>query len=295
MTVKDKQTNQEVSAFRDDYWMGRGSSKLLTYIGPELHKDLEYRKVQKFVRKKGAWGALWNYDHDYSAEATWYRCVCDTADYDVGKIKSKNTRHNIRRSLKRCVVRQIDYPWLADNGYEVYVKAADRYKNFKIESHDKFRKDMLSHSSVHGSEAFGVFVDEKLVAYVTLFICGRSVRGDTAHFNPAYSNAYPMYALYYTIAHHYITERGYKEFDRGSRPLMHETNVDEFLLRLGYRKKYCRLGLYLTKPVRAALRIARFFGKVYKPIFPSRYYAILNGLFLAQDIAKATAPKVNHT
>lgn len=150
---------------------------------------------------------------------------------------------------------------------------------------------MRSHSTVPGGEAFGVFVDDKLVAYVTLFICGQSVRGDTAHFDPAYSRAYPMYALYYTITHHYLKKRGYKEVNRGSRPLMHETNVDDFLLRLGYRKAYCRLGIYLAWPVRAVLSLARIFRKVYKLILPSRYCAILDALILAQDAAKATSPK----
>ena len=145
---------------------------------------------------------------------------------------------------------------------------------------------MLRNSNIPGSEALGVFVDDKLAAYVTLFICGQNVRGDIAHFDPAYSNAYPMYALYYTVAYHYLRERGYKEFDRGTRPLMHETNVDEFLLRLGYHNSYCRLGLYLTTPVRIALILARVFKRAYKLILPSRYSAILGGLLLARENGK---------
>ena len=286
--------NTETSPFKDTYWDIRGSGKLLTYVGPALEKNLELQAVQQFVRKKGAWGAMWNYDHDYTEQGPWYRCVCDTVGYDISNVKSKNVRHNVNRSLKRCVTRRVDYAWLADNGYDVYIKAASRYKNFKVESKDNFRRKMLDNSNVPGSEAFGVFVDDKLVAYVTLFICGQSVRGDTAHFDPAYSNAYPMYALYYSITRHYLIERGYREFDRGTRPLMHETNVDEFLLRLGYRKACCRLGLYLVRPVRFSLSLARIFRKVYKRILPSRYCAILDGLLLAQDIAKTTTTRLNH-
>lgn len=295
MTLEeDKQMDAEVFPFEDNYWVSRGSRKLLTYTGPPLKETLELQAVKRFAHKKGALGVMWNYGQDYSEEGPWYRCVCDTVDYDMDKIKSKNARHNLRRSLKRCTVRPVDYLWLSDNGYDVYVKAASRYKNFKVESNEQFRKRMHSNSTVPGSEAFGVFVDDKLVAYVTLFICGQSVRGDTAHFDPAYSSSYPMYALYYTITHHYLKERGYKELDRGSRPLMHETNIDNFLLRLGYRKAYCRLGLYLARPVRVVLSIARIFRKVYKPILPSRYYAALDGLLLAQDIARATSTRTNH-
>ena len=101
--------------FRDDYWVSRGSKKLLTYVGPALEKTLEPQEVRKFLRKKGALGALWNYDHDYAEQGPWYRCVCDMDDYDIDKVKSKNARHNLRRSLKRCTVRHVDYPWLAES------------------------------------------------------------------------------------------------------------------------------------------------------------------------------------
>lgn len=98
-----------------------------------------------------------------------------------------------------------------------------------------------------------------------------------------------MYALYYTIALNYLKEKGYKEVDSGSRPLLHETNIGDFLLRLGWRKAYCRLGIYLTLPVRVVLWLARIFRKVCKLLLPGRHYAMLESLLLAQDIAKATS------
>jgi len=265
------------------------------YIGPPLKKSLDPQEVKRFLQKKHAWGATWSYDFDYDEEGPWYRCVCDASDYDESKIKSKNARHNVRRSLKRCVVRPIDHLWLADNGYEVYVNAASRYTESRLETKKEFKRRLRSQFNVSGSEAFGVFVSEKLAAYVTLFVCGQGVLGDTARFDTAYSNAYPMYALYYTIARHYLKEKGYKKLDCGSRPLLHETNIGDFLLRLGYRKSYCRLGVYFTRPVRVVLGLARIFGRVCKLIFPSRYYTILDGLLLAQDIAKATSAEVSCT
>jgi hypothetical protein len=286
---KNKLMNAEKSPFKDDYWVSRGSSKLLTYIGPELCKNLERPQVKEFMRKRGVWGAMWNYDHDYTDEGPWYRCICDNAHYDESAIKSKNAKHNLRRGLKRCVTRRVDYTWLGDKGYDVYVKAAARYKNFKVESLKEFIERMYNYSGQSGAEALGVFVGDKLVAYVTLFICGQSVRGDTAHFDPSYANCYPMYALYYTIAHHYLRERGCKEVDRGSKPLVHETNVDDFLLRLGYRKAYCRLGIYFIWRVRIVLKVAKSCRRLYKLILPRRFAAMLEGLLQAQDIAKTSS------
>lgn len=288
MTTKNEPISQETSAFRDDYWMSRGSRKLLTYIGPALRENLERQEAKKFVRKKGAWGAMWNYDHDYTEQGQWYRCICDNTNYNESEIQSKNSRHNLRRGLKRCIIRRVDFSWLADNAYEVYIKAACRYKNFRIESRENFQEQMRSHSHTCCRDAWGVFVGDKLVAYMTLFIHGQSAFGDIAHFDPAYSKAYPMYVLYYTVARHYLREKGLKEFSRGTRPLVHVTNVDDFLLRLGYRKSYCRLGLYLVWQIRVALCLARPFREISELILPSRYYAILEGLLLSQDIAEAT-------
>ena len=277
------------SIFAENAWTKRGGGKLLAYTGKRLKDNLNREAVSKLVREKGALGAMWTYDYGYCEEGPWYRCVCDSADYDIDKLKSRNSRHNVRRGLKKCIVRPIDYLWLADNGYEVYIKAASRYENFKPVSKETFRRDMHKHSSKPGREAFGVFVDEKLVAYATLQTCGQSVRVYAGKFDPAYAKAYPMWALLYTITHHYLKEEGCKEVDGGHRALLHETDISDFLLRLGWRKDYGRLGIYLTRPVRAVLSIARIFRKVCKLLLPSRYYAILESLLLAQDIAKVTS------
>jgi len=279
------------SVYKKEYWIARGSNKLLTYIGPPLSTSLHPKKVKTFLREQGALGAMWNYDHDYCDNGPWYRCICDKAGYDESKIESKNARHNLHRGLKRCVVREVDYSLLAEHAYPVYLKAASRFKNFKIESEEQFRRQLQSYAGDPHRTAFGVFVDEALVAYATLFICEKTVFGDVAHFDPAFANAYPMYALYYTIAYHYLG-MGYREFDRGTRPLLHETNVDDFLLRLGYRQSYCRLGLYFAWPIRVLLGMARICRRAYMLVLSGRYCAILDGLLLAQDIARTSDMKL---
>lgn len=275
--------------FSDDAWSSTGGGKILVYAGEYLKDDLSRDAVRKLVREKGALGARWTYDYDCGEEGPWYRYVCDTVDYDIDKIQSKTARKCVRRGLKNGTVRQVDYLWLADNGYEVYINAASRYVNFVPVSREKFTEQMHAHSHEPGREAFGVFVDEKLVAYATLLICGRIVRLYASKFDPAYSKQYPMYALHYTIAHHYLNQEGYKEIDSGSRALLHETDISDFLLRLGWRRAYCRLGIYLVLPVRVVLWLARIFRKVCKLLLPGRHYAMLESLLLAQDIAKATS------
>lgn len=274
--------------FSEKAWSSTGGGKILVYAGDYLKDDLNRDAVRKFVHEQGALGARWTYDYDCDQEGPWYRCICDTEGYEIDKIKNKKGRYYIRQGLKACAVRQINYPWLADNGYEVYINAASRYSNFKPVSRDNFRKGIAGLHTEPGREAFGVFADEKLVAYATLLIAGQSVRVYSTKFDPAYSKAYPMYALYYTIASHYLSKKDYKEIDNGSRPLLHETDITNFLLRLGWRKAYCRLGIYLVFPVRVLLILVRIFKRFFKLLLPGRHYAIFESLLLSQDIAKAT-------
>ena len=276
------------SEFADTDWASKAGGKLLVYKGSLLKQSLDRDAVAKYVRQRGALGAMWTYDYGCCQEGPWYRYICDTPGYGIEKIKSKNSRYYVRRSLKNCIVRAVDYEWLADNGYEVYISAASRYSYFTAVSMGDFAKEMREYSRQPGREAMGVFVDGKLAAFATLRICEKSVRIYGSQFDPAYSKDYPMYALYYTIAHHYLKERGYQEADNGCRALRHDTNIGDFLVRLGWRKQYCRLGLYLRWPVRIVLWAAGIFRPLCKLVLPSQEYASLESLLAAQDIAKAT-------
>ena len=97
-----------------------------------------------------------------------------------------------------------------------------------------------------------------------------------------------MYALYYTIAQYYLTQKGYKEINSGSRPLSHETNIGEFRLHLGWRKAYGRLGLYLVPSLQIALAVVPIYRKVDRLILSRRHYAMFESLLLAQDLARTT-------
>jgi len=275
--------------FSDDAWGSRIGGKAIDYaLDEELRHDLNHDAVRKFIHEKNALLAMWTYDYDCGEEGPWYRFVCDIANYDIDKIKNKKGRYYVRRSLKNCTIRNVSYQWLADNAYEVYVSAGSRYSNFVPYPRKMFEKIKHKLSKEPGREAWGIFVDEKLVAYATVLIRGEKVYVAESKFDPSYSKFYPMYALYYAISHHYLNERGYRAIDNGSRPLLHDTNIGDFLLRLGWRKAYCRLGIYFTWRVRAVLIIARMFRKVGKLFLSSRQYAILESILWAQDIAKAT-------
>ncbi len=287
------QAGSDMMVFRDDNWETRGGGKLLIYTGLPLKENLQYRLVQEFVRQKRAWGAMWTYGWDSESEGQWYRYICDIPDYDIEKIESKSTRKDIRRCLKQCAIKEVDLTWLAPNGYQTYINASRRYAHFVPLSKDRFEKNMLDLAEKSGYEAWGVFQEDTVIAYAIAQICDDSVQLLVAKFDPDYAKAYPMYGLYYSIAQHYLKQQKYRQVLGASRALLHETNIGDFRLKMGWRKVYCRLGLYLVLRARLILFLARALRIPIRLLTPQRYCAILDSLLQAQDIARATQPKVS--
>lgn len=240
--------------FCDDHWIARGSSRVLSLVGPPVIGDMDLEGLDAYLKGRNAYFAIWNIS-DPTAGGQWYRCVCDTPEYSIESIQSKNSRQNLRKALKRTEVRQVELEWLIRNSYAVYLAASQRFAHHRVLDRPEFERDLAASLDGNGRRAVGAFVDGDLAAFMTLIECRSTIFGDRAYFDPRHSSANPMWALYYSVAHHAIAS-GYKEFDRGTRPLVHETAVDQFLLRLGFRLDVCRLGFYGRQPFMSGLRVA---------------------------------------
>ncbi|MCK9488764.1 MAG: GNAT family N-acetyltransferase [Xanthomonadales bacterium] len=248
-TVVDENSN---SVFCDDRWIARGSSRVLSLVGPPLAAELDRDRLDAYLKSRNAYFAIWNIA-DPDAGNQWYRCICDTPGYSIDKVESKNSRQNLRKALKRTEVRPIEIDWLIPNAYPVYIAASQRFKHHRILDRPDFERDLARSLEGSGRRAVAAFIDERLVAFMTLIECGETLFGDRAYFDPGHSSANPMWALYYSVAHDAIAS-GFREFDRGTRPLVHETAVDQFLARLGFRLDPCRLGFHGRQPFMTALR-----------------------------------------
>ncbi|HNQ24212.1 MAG TPA: GNAT family N-acetyltransferase [Phycisphaerae bacterium] len=271
--------------FSEHAWASKAGGKMLLYFGPNLKENLNRVSVREFLRRRKAWGAVWNYDWDCEDGGPWYTYVCDTIGYDIDKITSKNSRKTIRRSLERNEVRRVDAAWLADHGYEMYVRATARYKNYKVASREGFAREVRALGAETSVLIYGVFADGVLAAYGIARQFGPTVRFIFAHFDPDRSETKPMYALYYTLARDCLNQ-GCTDIDAGWRPFVHDTNIEEFFRRMGWRQAPCRIDLYLAWPLRAVLSIARIIREPLDCLLPGRFRVMLQGLLVAEDVAR---------
>ncbi|MCK5613082.1 GNAT family N-acetyltransferase, partial [Candidatus Pacearchaeota archaeon] len=272
----------------NENWGSRSGGKMLIYSGPHIQENVTVDSIKQVVRNKKALGAIWSYDWDNGIVGSWYSYICDTVGYNLDKIESANTRSKIRRSLKRSETKKVSLEFLAKNSYDTYKNAAKRYNQHSVTSREAFCDSMNNYAKRKDVEAYGTFIEDKLVAYGIAFIKGNSIRLGPTKFDPAYSSAYPMYGLYYTMVCDYMELGCYDCVDNGARALHHETNIGDFLLKMGWRKAQCRLGLYLTPTLRAVLFISKIFKHLLRLFLPARYYSMLLGLFMACEIANET-------
>jgi hypothetical protein len=241
------------------------------------------------LRTRKALGVVYSYDYDNGIEGPWYSVVCSIPNYDVEAIPSGNTRSKVRRSLKRCEVRLVEPAWLAEHGYATFQKATEQYGRGKEMSREELRRKYAAFQGREDVKVFGVFVGEDLAAYGMTFARNEVVRIGPAKFDPAFSNAYPMYALYFSMAQHYLNLGPYRYIDNGTRSILHETNIEEFLSSLGWRRAFCRAD-YLFRPAfEAALQAARISSPIWQRVVKNTAAKQLSALLELRRLARVTS------
>ena len=82
---------------------------------------------------------------------------------------------------------------------------------------------------------------------------------DDLKFDPEFSSTCPMNALHFIITNHYLLERDCDYITSGARNVSHQTNIHNFQIKMGWRKAYSRLGLWLRPEFKLPLILK--FGK----------------------------------
>jgi hypothetical protein len=192
-----------------------------------------------------------------TAPTDWYAVVCREFT-PVEDAPSSNVRSKLRRALRNCEVRRISCADVASTGYEVYLRARDRYRDADA---PVSRSRVVQH--VLAGEGFddvlhhwGVMCDGKLVGYSTNYVFGTTeVAYSALKFDPEYLRRYTSYALFHTMNEHYLRDGGIEYANDGFRSVLHETNLQDFLERtFGFEKAYVGVQAFYRQPYRAFVR-----------------------------------------
>jgi len=173
----------------------------------------------------------------------WY---VECREYDLEKLSPKLRKH-VRRAHRDSSVRPISATWFAENGYHCYSAAFSRHKNGRPDSQELFQQKCLECAG-GPFEFWGAFVGDALAAFAKCVVGDDYVSLVMFKFDPQFSSANATYALLDTILQTYVAEQ-HKPVNNGSRSLSHDTNMQEFVLKFGFRCIYTDLQVIYRPPL----------------------------------------------
>jgi hypothetical protein len=156
-------------------------------------------------------------------------------------------------------------------GYDVYLKAFNRYKTYVTPLSRKDFELKIDHCD--NCEYWGVFIDNKLVAYSeNLIFDGNVCSMSVVKYDPEYLKFYTSYALHYKMNDYYLNTKNFLYINDGARSIGHQTNVQEFLIeKFKYRKAYVDLFVAYSPALKAVVKLLYPF----REIIPSEKLKIL--------------------
>ena len=248
------------------------------------HIQIDTNGLEDKIQEEGVYFARWTSNFDCVEKTKFWFVINDSAirleDY------SSNTRSKIRRGLKNCDVKIVDKQTIINQGYEVYKQAFDRYKTYlKAKEYSEFCNDIISLSEKW--QFWGVFFQEKLIAYSQNKIVDNYCDYSTIKFHPDYLSRYSSYALFYSMNQYYLNDNNFKYVNDGARSLSHETNIQEFLIqKFKFRKAYCIMHIMYNNKLSFIVNLFYPFRFIFS-YFNFGFFRKLNVLLTHESIARS--------
>jgi uncharacterized membrane protein len=208
--------------------------------------QLDDRQAKAILKESGAFLVRYCLDPRPDPSNWWY-IVCD--QYDVTELTHK-IRQKINRGKRDCHVRQVAPSWLVHNGYECYRAAFQRYGRAKPLPKSRWQESIRA-KQTGPFEFWAVFFGNELAGFCQVVVEPGYATTIVGKYDPQYFKHRPVDFLTHCLAEHYVVGRGLT-LNNGMRSVLHDTNMQDFLLTHGFRKQYCRLELVYA-PVLSAV------------------------------------------
>ena len=175
------------------------------------YREVTVDKKALFNHFNGAFYIRWDSDFDKTDNPYYYHVIKD-GGCAIETLPPK-TRNQIRRCLKNCEIKLVDYQYIINvGGYEVY---ASEYRRYERNGHASIAKpeqqwaEGMKEAARRGQEFWAVINDNKVIAYS---ICWRKeAHIDLVTWKVDYENynqLYPSYGLVYTMCDYYLSQEG---------------------------------------------------------------------------------------
>jgi hypothetical protein len=249
--------------YNKKFWIRRGSYFIAQRIGVTKNFSPSYLKSVRFLVGRCAAFMIWIED-DPSGSS--YRCIYDSSCVDLNNISSKNSRTNLKRGLKRTQVREVKFCDLDKSYFETYLKSCESRQEKAKYTRDEFFANLRKFLSNDNCAIYAGFCDGRLAAYMTVINSETIAFGDVLHFDRAFGSSNPLWSLYYNVANISLA-KGFLAFDRGTQPLVHSTNVDDFLVKINFKIVPIKYSSRSFPLMSSCFRILHFYVKRFPDFF----------------------------
>jgi len=97
-------------------------------------------------------------------------------------------------------------------------------------------------------------------------IINKKVFTSVIKYNPNYLKYYSSYILIYYVLDYYLNQKKYDIVLNGTRSIAHNTNMQQFLEKFGFKKQYCKLNIVYSPTFKIAVKTAYPFRKIINKI-----------------------------
>lgn len=212
-----------------------------------------------------------------------YAVICKTFS-PISDLSSKR-RSEIKKGLEHCAVRKVAAAEIVSSAWAIYNKALHEYGIRSSISLPQFEHEFAICEKYSDIIHFwGIFNNNKLVGYAKIQIFDKTEANITVvKFDPEFMNLFPAYALFHTLNEYYLQKEGFQYINDGFCSLLHETNVQGFLIqKFGYEKFPVDIQLHYSFSTSLFLAISIPFRFILRQIHPK-----FKALFRLVDIANA--------
>lgn len=230
---------------------------LFPAFSPDSKINLTKEVALKALKEHNCYFLRYISDFDLNSETSfWY--IIKEQHLPIEEY-SRNTRNQIKKGLKSCEVKKVDYQTYLSTCYPVYKNAMLGYDEVPVPE-ERF-KDL--HEPSPNRDYWIVYSSEtnEPIAYSTNILEGNSCNYTFIKYDPSFQKLYPSYALHFEMDKYYLEEQKLSFVNMGARNILHETGVQNFVIsKFKYRRAYCRLNI-IYQPL---------FGLMVKTVFPFR-------------------------
>lgn len=240
------------------HWM-KYHGALIAAAAMPVYVDLVYDDAAQIVKKSKALFLRYT-TGPMTTPTNWWNIVC--RQYDFNSVSS-NTRSKIRRGTRRLEIEKVSPDWLSKQGYECHVKCYQRYKHALPKSKKAFESFLYSMREQSIFDIWACSNNNELLGYIICLVENNGVFMHTIDITPAGLSDYAAYAMIHHILEYYVNEKGLP-VSNGSRSIVHETDMQDFLRKLGFEREYAELHVIYRPDIKLVVCLLFPFRNVLK-------------------------------